>query len=530
MSASEVRVTSSATSMSSSGPTAGSVVRVSACRNCWAASSGPPTRMASLPASMRGQQGGPVVLAEPRVTGQLGGGAGGAAGAQHLGVRRVQADPLAGQQVVVDRLSEQGVPEGVGVGARGHQHVGLDGGAHRGLECRRPEVADLGEQVVGDVAAGHGGDPHHLPGLVVEPVEPVQQHVGEVPGHAPAARRDGPDELLDEERVALGAGHDVGDLGLAHRVGVQPVDQAAHVPGQQRLELHPLDAGQPGPLADLAAQRVAAVQVVGAVGHDEGDPGGEGAAEEEAEHVAGGLVGPVGVLDHHEERTRVGGPLEEGVHGVEEVAALEGLVVGTALGVPDPPTRLQPAQGGVGVEHLLDEVGVGEREAAEDLGEGQVGEAVVGQVEAVTGGDLPAVVDDEVTQLGQQPGLADARVAAEQHGARGALGRTDAELGAQGIQLGITADQVGTSQSGHGRHHVACHRHRRPEFPGRRDGRAHRAATTAPGRTACEPTALLGERDAPTTRGPVLPHAVGAVLDLCVQGAVGEHVPRPFSW
>ena len=65
---------------------------------------------------------------------------------------------------------------------------------------------------------------------------------------------------------------DVGDLGLAHRVGVQPVDQAAHVPGQQRLELHPLDAGQPGPLADLAAQRVAAVQVVGAVGHDEGDP------------------------------------------------------------------------------------------------------------------------------------------------------------------------------------------------------------------------------------------------------------------
>ena len=36
----------------------------------------------------------------------------------------VEPHPLAGQQVVVDRLAEQRVPEGVGAAARGHQDVG----------------------------------------------------------------------------------------------------------------------------------------------------------------------------------------------------------------------------------------------------------------------------------------------------------------------------------------------------------------------------------------------------------------------
>ena len=48
--------------------------------------------------------------------------------------------------------------------------------------------------------------------------------------------------------------------------------EAAYVGVGERLELDPLDARQPRPLARPAAQRVAAVQVVGAVGRDQRRP------------------------------------------------------------------------------------------------------------------------------------------------------------------------------------------------------------------------------------------------------------------
>ena len=100
-------------------------------------------------------------------------------------------------------------------------------------------------------------------------------------------------------------------------------------------------------------------------------------------------------------------------------------------------------------------------EAAEDLGEGEVGERAVGEVEAVAGDDLPAVVDGEVAQLDEQAGLADAGVTREEDGRTGAAGggagvpgRDDAEPESEVLQLGVSPDQGGGRHGRHAAHHV----------------------------------------------------------------------------
>ena len=112
----------------------------------------------------------------------------------------------------------------------------------------------------------------------------------------------------------------------------------------------PLDLAQAHPLRDLATERVAAVEVVGAVGHDERDARHR-TGEEEAEHVAGGLVGPVGVLDHDEDRGALGDGGEEVAERVVDVAAVEGLVARRGLAAADPAAGLEAGEGGVHLEH-----------------------------------------------------------------------------------------------------------------------------------------------------------------------------------
>ena len=52
---------------------------------------------------------------------------------------------------------------------------------------------------------------------------------------------------------------------------VERADEAAYVVVGERLDREALDPAQAHPLRDLATERVAAVEVVGAVGHDERD-------------------------------------------------------------------------------------------------------------------------------------------------------------------------------------------------------------------------------------------------------------------
>ena len=132
--------------------------------------------------------------------------------AHRLGVRRVQAHAFAGQQVVVDRLAQQCVAEGVLRVAGADEHVGVDGVAQRDLELVLGHRRDPGEQVMGHPLAGGRRDPDDVARGLVEAVEPHEQQVGEVLGQAPAATQEGADELLDVEGVALRALHDPLDV------------------------------------------------------------------------------------------------------------------------------------------------------------------------------------------------------------------------------------------------------------------------------------------------------------------------------
>ena len=320
---------------------------------------------------------------------------------------------------------------------------------------------------MGDVPTGDAGDPDDLAGAVVEPVEPHQQHVGQLGGHLPAGGPRRADQLLDEEGVALGPVDDLGDARLADRgVLVDQVDEEAHVGVAERLDLHALDPAQPGPLGDLRPQRVPAVEVVGAVGHDQPHRAGEGPGEQEAQHVARGLVGPVGVLDDHEQGALLRHGLEQVVHRGEDVAPVERLVLVAVVGGAQPSARLEAGERGVTVGHARGHLRPLREDAPEDLGEGEVGERPVGQVEAVSGEHQPALTERDVAQLGQQSRLADARVAREEHGVRSGTGpgRANAEPGGQVLQLGIASDEVGAAGSGHVGHCGVPHRQRGGAF------------------------------------------------------------------
>ena len=66
---------------------------------------------------------------------------------------------------------------------------------------------------------------------------------------------------------------DVPQVALADRVGCSARTNGARLVVGQRTELQPRDRRQPHPLGERRAQRVAAVQVVAAVGREDRDRG-----------------------------------------------------------------------------------------------------------------------------------------------------------------------------------------------------------------------------------------------------------------
>ena len=203
-----------------------------------------------------------------------------------------------------------------------------------------------------------------------------------------------------------------------------------------------------------------AVEVVGTIGDDEGDVR-EGPGEEEAEHVAGGLVGPVGVLDDDEDRGVLGDGGQQVAERVVDVAAVEGLVARRGLAAADPAAGLEARERRVLLEHAGGHLGQVGHDAAQDLGEGEIGQRAVSEVEAVARDDLPVRRERSVAQGHDETGLADAGVAAHEHRSGGRLtaGRANAELGGEFLQLGIASDEIGGPQGRHARHCVLLPRH-----------------------------------------------------------------------
>ena len=312
---------------------------------------------------------------------------------------------------------------------------------------------------MGDLAAGDAGDPDRLPGVVVEAVEADEEDVRQIYGSSIGRRSpDMPEAAAptsSSTKNALPSARPtiVSSSRSERPDGASMATRARTSSSGQRAELQPLDAAEPAPLGHLAAERVSTVEVVGAVGGHHRDRALEGPGEQEAQQVARRLVGPVAVLDHHEERGGLGGGLEQGVDRGEQVRAVDA-TVGLALlravrvlgvGTHDPAAGAEAGQGRVLVGDLGDELGQLGLEATKHLGEREVRQRAVAEVETVAGDDAPLGGDREVAHLHQQPGLPDAGVPGQDDVVTLGLGsvrqRPDAEQRSYLRQLGVSADQ-----------------------------------------------------------------------------------------
>ena len=118
-------------------------------------------------------------------------------------------------------------------------------------------------------------------------------------------------QLLGEERVALGAGEELVDQARLGPAAEDPRQLGDHLLAREALERHALDDRGALGLGHQRAQRMAAVQLVGAVGGEEQHALLARVAHEEGQEVARGAVGPVDVLEDEHERLRLGQPTQQ---------------------------------------------------------------------------------------------------------------------------------------------------------------------------------------------------------------------------
>ena len=201
----------------------------------------------------------------------------------------------------------------------------------------------------------------------------------------------------------------------------------------QRAELHLHHRRQSLQVSQHRPERVAAVQVVGAVGADHGDALAVQHAEQERDQVAGGGVRPVQVLEDQQHRGLVRQLGEQAEHRAEHLLFRQpgpvGLPVVAAVAVGQ-----QHGEHRARLDRRL-EVGFG---GAQRVGERQVRHAVA-DLRALAGEHGEALARGPGRHLGDQARLTDPRVAADQRGDRMARRRLVQQAG-QPAELGGAAD------------------------------------------------------------------------------------------
>nr|WP_166462023.1 hypothetical protein [Agromyces protaetiae] len=275
--------------------------------------------------------------------------------------------------------------------------------------------------------------------FVAQPFVPHEQEVAQRVGQCRlvVALVDA-DELFDEERHALAAPEDVVDDRVgrrlagrtgrrgARRVRLQELRELLDLRARQSRQFAPVDPAVALHLGEEPPHGMPPADVFGAVGQDDEHAARRERAHEEAQQRERRRVDPVEVFDDEDGRPVARHGLEE--HGDRLVQSAGGLGAAVrtraALGVgcrelgQKRDERGPP--GADGVEH-----GFGPEVGDERAERGLDGRIRRGHVAEVDG--LPrehAHVGPEPTdELGEQPGLADARLAAEQPRARGALAR-----------------------------------------------------------------------------------------------------------
>ena len=240
-------------------------------------------------------------------------------------------------------------------------------------------------------------------------------------------------DRLDEPRVEVVAGDRAELLGR-----FAPVE---------RHEREPLDATGPFELGQERQQRVAAMELVGAVREQEHHRDVAQVPDEEPEQVAGRAIGPVQVLDDEHDRRPSGQALEDPEEQLEQAALARAVAQGTGrapAGSGDgPEVGDQPGQlGATLAQNDVELLRVGPAdEPAQGFGDRGVRHRTLAQV------DAPAEQDDGALRLGDRgdlrddPRLADAGLAGQERRAAATLvGRLQGR--AQSADLAGSADRA----------------------------------------------------------------------------------------
>ena len=140
------------------------------------------------------------------------------------------------------------------------------------------------EQPVAHARAGDGREAQRGLGRRAERLDAQHERVGEVGRHALPARGGG--QLLGEERVALGAGEELVDQPRLGAAAEDPRQLGDHLLAREALERDALDDRGALGLGHQRPQRMAPVQLVGAVRREEQDALMARVAHEEGQEVA----------------------------------------------------------------------------------------------------------------------------------------------------------------------------------------------------------------------------------------------------
>jgi hypothetical protein len=290
------------------------------------------------------------------------------------------------------------------------------------------------EQPVADARAGDRGDPQHRRGRRAQRLDAQDQRVDEVRRQPFAGGRRG--QLLGEERVALGAREEVVDEA---RVGPALEDAGQlgdDLIAREALDRHALDDRRALGLGQQRAQRVAAVELVGAVRRDEQHALAAGVAHEEGQEVARRAIGPVDVLEHEHERRVVGQAAQEREQQLDHAALRQGAVAVALRALELGQQRRQPR--GRAAEGIGKRVGV---DAAQGSDDRRVGHLAVAEGDALAGQHARPSLARAARELGDEAGLADARLARDERDGRAPVGGT-VEPRDEAGQLALAPDEL----------------------------------------------------------------------------------------
>ena len=374
------------------------------------------------------------------------------------GQREVQFGVLAGQQVVVDDLAQERVAEGVVALVVGRDDVAGRRLAQGLAQRARLEARGLGQQRVVQAATGRD-HAQHLLGVLRERLDADHERVAQRRGQLAAPVEAGGQQLLGEERVALAARVHARDAPVVGGGAEDVLQLLGQLGARERREL---DAARARPALELGqqwAQRVAAVELVRAVGRDEQHALGAQAAREEGEEGARRGVGPVKVLDRQHHGLVAPEQVEQREQRLEH-ARLRRLVavhdrgrrrrreLGEEAREPGPRGRAELVEHRVAVA----------REGSQGGDDWGVGELVVAEGHALAADDAGLGRERSALELLQEPRLAYARLTRDERERRPAGG----SVGQRRLQLRELSAAADESAARHARGHgSSIARHRR---------------------------------------------------------------------